>query len=203
MITVAAEALGGRWELAGAGADADFLTALVDDLEQRYCVDRNRVHLIGMSLGAWKAAVTACASGGRFASAALVTVEVFPGTCEPLPVIAFHGRADPTVPYETGDPLAASSPNAALPGAEENIAQWANSGGCDPEPELTEIGDDVELRRFEGCDLGIGVELYSIDGGGHTWPGADIDLGPAELTTDTIDATALALDWFEAHPRRG
>jgi polyhydroxybutyrate depolymerase len=47
----------------------------------------------------------------------------------------------------------------------------------------------------------VSVELYSIAGGGHTWPGADIDLGPADATTQTVDATQLTLDFFEAHPR--
>ena len=204
MITVAPEAIGGKWELAGTGSDADFLDALVDDIEARYCIDPDRVHAIGMSLGAWKSASTACASGDRYASIALVTVEVFPGACEPMPVIAFHGTADPVVPYgrggdEVGD---VDGLNGRLPPTLDNIESWADNGGCDPEPEITEIGDDVELRRFTGCDEGVGVELYTIAGGGHTWPGADVDIAAPEATTDTIDTTQLALDWFEAHPRR-
>jgi len=200
MLTVAPEAIGGRWEIAGTGADGDFLTALVDDLEARYCIDRNRVHLVGMSLGAWKAAATACSFDGRFASLALVTVEVFPGDCDPTSVVAFHGRADFTVPYGEGgtvDPT--GSPNEGVSGTLANIASWADNAGCDAEPVVERIGDDVEHRRYEGCDPGLGVELYTIDGGGHTWPGSDIEIGP---TTQTIDATDLALDWFEAHPRR-
>ncbi|MEZ5138475.1 MAG: hypothetical protein R2711_06825 [Acidimicrobiales bacterium] len=200
MLTVAPEAIGGRWEIAGTGADGDFLTALVDDLEGRYCIDRNRVHLVGMSLGAWKAAATACSFDGRFASLALVTVEVFPGDCDPTSVVAFHGRADFTVPYGEGgtvDPE--GSPNEGVTGTLSNIAPWAENAGCDPEPVVERLGDDVEHRRYEGCDVGLGVELYTIDDGGHTWPGSDIEIG---LTTQTIDATELALDWFEAHPRR-
>ncbi len=85
MLVVTPEALEGRWELGGTGADADFLIGLLDDVVSRYCVDPDRVHLMGMSLGAWKAAATACSFPDRFASAALVTVEVFPESCEPLP----------------------------------------------------------------------------------------------------------------------
>lgn len=204
VLVVTPEAIDGRWELGGTGRDADFLVALLDDVEGRYCVDLDRVHLMGMSLGAWKAAATACSFPDRFASIALVTVEVFPGTCEPMPVVAFHGTADGTVAYGEGGGTVddGDTVNAGLPGALDNIAAWADSGGCDPEPIDSEIGDDVRLRRFEGCDEGIGVELYTIVGGGHTWPGSPIALGDPKLTTDTIDATQLSLDWFEAHPAR-
>ena len=48
----------------------------------------------------------------------LVTVEVFPGKCDPLPVIAFHGRADPVVPYGEGAEVEVTGTrNAGLPGA--------------------------------------------------------------------------------------
>jgi polyhydroxybutyrate depolymerase len=200
MVTVAPEAIGGQWELAGEGSDGDFLAALVDDLEGRYCIDRNRVHLAGMSLGAWKAAATACSFDGRFASLGLVTVEVFPGDCDPISVVAFHGRADFTVPYGEGGTVDPSgSPNEGVTGTLANIASWAENAGCDAEPAVERIGDDVEDRRYEGCDLGLDVELYTIDEGGHTWPGSAIEIG---ATTQTIDATDLILDWFEAHPRR-
>ena len=200
MLTVAPEAIGGRWELAGEGADGDFLIELVDDLEGRYCIDRNRVHLAGMSLGAWKAAATACSFDGRFASLGLVTVEVFPGDCDPISVVAFHGRADFTVPYGEGGTVDPSgSPNEGVTGTLANIASWAENAGCDPDPVVERIGGDVEDRRYGGCDLGLDVQLYTIDEGGHTWPGAAIEIG---ATTQTIDATDLILDWFEAHPRR-
>ncbi|MCB0963659.1 MAG: hypothetical protein KDA98_10220 [Acidimicrobiales bacterium] len=205
MLVAAPEGIDGRWELAGEGADADFLAGLVDDLEGRYCVDRARIHIIGMSLGAWKAAVTACALGERVASIALVTVEVFPGTCAPMPVIAFHGTADVVAPYGEGATVEPppGGPNQGISGAVDNVAAWADSNGCDLEPETTEIGDDVELRSYVGCDTGEGpgAELYTVIGGGHTWPGSDIAIGEGRATTQTIDATALSLDWFEAHPR--
>lgn len=203
MIVVTPEAIGGKWELGGTGADGDFLIGLLDDIEARYCIDPAQVHIMGMSLGAWKAATTACSFPGRFASAVLVTVEVFPGSCEPLPVLAFHGTADTTVPYGPGaDPgVTVTNANADLPGAITNIEAWAENGGCDEEPETSEVGDDVVVRRFTGCDPGVDVELYTIKGGGHTWPGADVEIVAPGLTTQTVDATSLALDWFEAHPR--
>ncbi len=204
MIVVTPNAIDKNWQLGPDGRDADFLRTLVDDIESRYCVDLNRVHIMGMSLGAWKAAATGCAEPDRYASAALITVEVFPGTCDELPVVAFHGTADTTVPYGEGaDPgVVVQGNNARLPGALHNIEAWADNGGCDPKPKVLEIGEDVVLRQYIDCDPGVDVELYTIKGGGHTWPGADIDIAAPNLTTHTIDATDIALDWFEAHPRQ-
>lgn len=200
MIVVAPDAIDGRWELLPVGTDGEFLDALLADVASRYCVDEDRVHAVGMSLGAWRAAAQACGFPGRIASIALVTVEVPAEECEPMPVVAFHGTDDPVVAYGEGggtiDP--ADAVNAGLPGTLENMDGWATFGGCGAEAEVSEIGDDVTHHVWPDCDEGVGVELYTIIGGGHTWPAAEIAIGP---TTQTIDATQLALDWFEAHPR--
>ena len=202
-ITVAPQANGTDWELSPAGADADFLLELLDTIQSSYCIDLTRTHAMGLSLGAWKAAATACELDGRFASLALVTVEVFPGVCEPMPAVAFHGTADNVMPYGEGgeEVVPLSAFNATLPGALENMRSWATSGGCQIEPTTEAIGDDVILRRYPACSAGVEVELYTVLGGGHTWPGAVHTVGPPEFTTQTISATDLALDFFEAHPR--
>jgi len=73
--------------------------------------------------------------------------------------------------------------------------EWATLDGCDPEPEVEQIGDDVEHRTWAGCD-DTEVELYSVVDGGHTWPGSPIEI-PFGTTTQTVDATELILDFFE------
>ena len=199
MITVAPDAIAGKWQLGATGTDHDFLMALVKNIESRYCIDRDRVFLIGMSLGAWKAAITACTEPDTFAAAVLVAVEVHPPNCPPVPVLAFHGTADQVVPYGAGSGHSfPNSPNAGLPGTHENIASWAKGNSCDPKPEVKKIGADVERWTYRNCSADL--VLYTIVGGGHTWPGATVKIGP---TTQTIDATRLALDWFQAHPRTG
>jgi polyhydroxybutyrate depolymerase len=200
-VVVTPDAIAANWQLTATGTDDEFLNALVDDVEANYCIDLDRVHAAGMSLGAWKTGLEGCQHPDRFASIALVTVEVHPNDCGPTAVVAFHGTADRTVPYgEGGEPgIEVRGRNGGLPGARHNIAQWAEAAGCDPDPHIERIGDDVEHRTYGGCDAGTGVELYTIEGGGHTWPGAEITIGP---TTQTIDATDIALAWFAAHPMR-
>lgn len=202
VVAAAPDAIDGQWEITGDGADAAFLEAVADDVADRYCIDQARMHVLGMSLGAFRAAVTACASD-RWASAALVTVEVFPGTCDPLPVVALHGTADPVAAYGPGGSMPdPAGPNPGITGVVENMAAWAENGGCAADAEQEDVGPDVVRHTYPGCDEGVDVVLYSIEGGGHTWPGSAITIGPPEMTTQTVDATEVALDWFAAHPRR-
>lgn len=204
IVVVTPDALGGNWQLSPNGTDADFLRALVGDVESRTCVDEARVYLVGMSLGAWKAAAQACSEGPRYAAIALVAVEVFPGDCPRIPVLAFHGTADPVVAYGAGGGTvdAAATPNKGITGTQTNIATWASHNGCDAAPVRRNVGTDVVRQSYRSCKDGADVELYTILGGGHTWPGSDIVIGAASLTTHTISATELALDWFHDHPRR-
>lgn len=202
-LVVTPDGIDGIWELSGEGADDDFLMALLDDVERSYCIDLDRVHAVGISLGSWKATITACTHPDRFASLVLVAEEVAPAGCA-MPVVAFHGTADAVVPYGDGadEGVVVNGPNAGLPGVDVNMATWAANGGCSPDARISRLEPDVEHRVYPDCHDGVDVELYSIDGGGHTWPGAPIDLPALGATTHTVDATGVALDWFDAHTRR-
>jgi polyhydroxybutyrate depolymerase len=193
------DAVEGSWDYGMEGPDDAFLTGIVEATAESHCIDLHRVHVVGMSLGAWKSAITACANPGTFASAVLVTVEVHPEGCEPLPVIAIHGTADVMAPYgEGGDDVEIISSLGALSGTRDNVAAWAEGAGCDPTWEESRIEPDVVHWVYEGCDDGLGVELYTIEGGNHAWPGSDAE---RMLTTEAIDATEVTLDWFEQHSR--
>jgi polyhydroxybutyrate depolymerase len=63
---------------------------------------------------------------------------------------------------------------------------------------------DVELATYARCPHGDNEALlYTVIGGGHTWPGAEIDypVEEAGLTTHAIRATELILDFFASHRR--
>ena len=48
------------------------------------------------------------------------------------------------------------------------------------------------------------MQLYTVDGGGHTWPGARNVAGRRlGRVTDSIDASDLMLAFFAEHPARG
>ena len=57
-------------------------------------------------------------------------------------------------------------------------------------------------RTWSGCAGGSAVELYTVVGGGHTWPGSSVVLSAAAFgpTTESISATRLMLAFFAGHP---
>ena len=67
----------------------------------------------------------------------------------------------------------------------------------------TKVTADVTLVAFD-CPAPIAVELYRVEGGGHSWPGSEFSKAIANVvgpTTTTIDADALMWAFFEQHPR--
>ncbi len=86
----------------------DLLLALLDDIENQYAVDQNRVYLTGISMGGfgtWSlglshperfAAIAPICGGGDFITAHLADKLQL----KRLPVWAFHGAKDPVVPLE-------------------------------------------------------------------------------------------------------
>jgi predicted peptidase len=83
----------------------DELLALLDDVEARYNVDRNRVYLTGLSMGGFGAWSLASAHPERFAAIAPICggyhgPSWFVRALKQVPVWAFHGAKDPVVPVE-------------------------------------------------------------------------------------------------------
>jgi hypothetical protein len=56
----------------------------------------------------------------------------------------------------------------------------------------------VRLKRYSDCGENATVDLYIVDGGGHTWPDATIDLPPGTYgpTTHEISANDLMWEFF-------
>jgi polyhydroxybutyrate depolymerase len=211
-------------EVPGAQDDVAFLTKLIATARDELCVDDARVYVTGNSNGAGMTARLACALRGRLAGIAPVSgINLAPHCDDPTPVsvIAFHGDADPLVPYEGGT---AANVETGDPAVEARVREFARAAGCRTEPEQSSPFADIELRRFPDCRAGTAVELYTVRGGGHTWPGmlnyvdvaqlskiagdqrltelADVDLAAvAGHMTTNLEATTAMLDFFDAHRR--
>jgi polyhydroxybutyrate depolymerase len=157
----------GRAVPAGAADDVSFLTTLVGRLEQRYCIDAHRVYATGFSGGARMSSQLGCDDANVFAAVAPVSGLRLPAPCpakQAVPVISFHGTADPVDPYAGhGQPYWTYSVAAAE-------VDWARHDGCTSAPVVSHPASTVTLTAYAGCRNGATVELYSIKGEGHEWP---------------------------------
>jgi polyhydroxybutyrate depolymerase len=117
-------------------------------------------------------------------------------------VLSFHGTADAIVPYGGGPINAGLSQILRLsaPPVEDAVRQWAEHNGCGLTPAEEQASEHVRHIVYSGCEAGASVEFYAVDGGGHTWPGAAIDVPVLGPTAREISATGLIWDFFAAHP---
>jgi len=195
-ILVSPDGLDEQWTIADdddpsavTSVDVAFTSDLLAQLRAELCIDNLRVYATGMSNGAEMASQVGCLLPGDFAAIAPVAGVEYAGCSgDGMPVLAFHGTADENVPFDTAEPA---------------MADWAEHNHCSGGPVTAAVSEHVSTETYAGCDAD--VVLYVIDGGGHTWPGAedDVPYGGAGPTTHEIDASALIWAFFAAHPKRG
>ena len=191
-------AQGDEWQFSGDGTDAAFVSAMVAHLESTYCINTKRVFATGFSAGAAFTIFYACDHQGSIAAIATVAVEFQLGCTRPLSIMAFHGTKDPLVPYQNGA-VGLSLPGVKVRGTQRNMSDWARLDHCRSHPRMKRIGSQVDRKWWTGCTGGTSVVLYSVLGGGHSWPGADPKKSIG-LTTQQINATNQILGFFDRSP---
>lgn len=187
--------------------DVEFVGDLLSALESQLCIDPGLVFATGLSNGAFMSSRLACELSDRIAAIAPVAGARFfdDPSClsQAVPVIAFHGTADPLVDF--------------APIEESVIPLWAAHNGCTSSTEQDPVPgtEGVRLLRHDSCTNGASVRLYVIfdadqvtpgdQGGGHTWPGSSFVISPGfqaivGIATDEINANDLMWEFFMAHP---
>jgi polyhydroxybutyrate depolymerase len=142
---------GRGWDLRpGETRDAEFVRALLDQLEAERCVDRRRVFATGMSNGGFFANLLGCVMADRLAAIAPVSGAMALESCHParpIPVLLIYGSADRIVRP------------ALVQGARD---WWVRANGCvAPAP-----ADGC--MRYAGC---AGEIMDCAGSQGHWWPG--------------------------------
>lgn len=199
----------GRLARRRAPDDVAFIAALIDALVEEGLVDRRRVYLNGMSNGAFMTHRLACELGDRLAAVAAVAGTMPRIAAEaqrpprPIPVLYIHGTDDKIVRIDGVD---AFSRRGLSLSAADLVAWWAKHNRCTRPPTAEDLPDTeqdgtrVRRHTYQPDEEGAPVLYYEILGGGHTWPGGNLQ--PRFLlgrTCRDINASKLMWQFFSQY----
>ena len=187
--------------------DVRFIADLIDSVQRTHNIDRTRIYANGLSNGGGLSFLLSCTMPDRIAAVGLVAAaHLFPSSmCKdlrPVPMIAFHGTADDATPYEGGKSPMSWILSMRFPSIPMVTAAWARRNQCAPTPVESRVAPDVSRLEYAQCVSNAPAILYTIHGGGHTWPGGDAAYLPewfVGTTTQSIDASSIMWEFFAKH----
>jgi polyhydroxybutyrate depolymerase len=227
-VTVFPNALGSpvAWNVdpdPASNADLALVEALLDKVEAERCIDTSRVYATGLSNGAMMTSTVACVYADRFAAVAPVSGINLPDGCEPskpVPIMTFHGTADPILMFNGG--FNAAALGSALGGGDDGtttttvaadlngegypdtVKRWAELDGCKADAHDEDVTEEV-IRRTYDCPEDADVVFFIIKGGGHTWPSSEFSKSIEKIvghTTFDVNADEEIWSFFTKY-RRG
>lgn len=171
--------------------DIDFIVSLLNQLEEDYNIESNRIYSTGMSMGGFFSFSLACRLSDRIAAVASVTGSMYQpaiNNCspvKPMPILQIHGTEDGIVQYSSVSGL---------------LDFWTSHNNTDALPIISNIpdsdtGDGSTVERYEylNGDNDVEVQHLKITGGGHEWPGfqGNMDINASEEVWNFVKAFDL------------
>ena len=162
------------WDATGEdNADARFLKAIVDELAEKYEIDRRRVYCCGFSNGGMNTYAMANACSNVFA--AFAAISGFPLNefhlrhtgKRPVPFLHIHGKADDFVRYKLMPTI-----------VDEMVARM----GANPIPVKTSVSNKYDKSVYQAMDGSFPYVYYEIDGMGHNDFTSNTEDGNSSLT---------------------
>ncbi|MEO6523619.1 MAG: hypothetical protein ABIN91_18190 [Mucilaginibacter sp.] len=186
--------------------EVKFIDQLISYLIKTYHANGNRIYVTGISKGGFMTARLACQLSSRIAAVAIVaaTLDSNEGYTPqyPMPILFIHGTKDPIVSYNGGSLFGRE-----VYSHRDIIKKWAAIDNCNPKPVITNIpdkaGDGTSLIKEEYTNSATGMQVigYTVNNGGHTWPGGSQYL-PRFLigkTTKNLNACQTIWDFFKPY----
>ncbi len=189
--------------------DVAFVRALITQLEQTHPVDEGRIYATGFSNGGFFSQKLACDMADKIAAVASVSATMpeplFP-VCKParpVSVMFMHGTKDPIVNIDGGVIGRKNGRNISL---KEAANFWreidhTSSGSSQELPDQVQDGTHVDREVYSKGKKDTEVVVYTIEGGGHAWPGG-VQYMPAILvgkTTRNFRATEVIWEFLQKH----
>ncbi|HXQ25430.1 MAG TPA: alpha/beta fold hydrolase [Candidatus Acidoferrales bacterium] len=193
--------------------DVGFIRALIDEVSRSHPVDPHRIYATGISNGGFFSNRLACDLTDKIAAIASVAATMpqsLVPACKPsrpISVLYMHGTNDPLVPINGGkigfQAGRARGDNISLADAAQF---WRAQDRISSPPVRTELPDRFNDGTHVHRDIWTGgaddteVAVYTIEGGGHTWPG-----GPQYLpiiivgkASQNLNATRTIWEFFQS-----
>jgi polyhydroxybutyrate depolymerase len=190
--------------------DVQFIVDILEDLHDIANVDPRRVYVNGFSQGATFAEMLACDLADSLAAVGMVegygdADRLNCDPARPLPLIALFGTDD-----VLGEPedypkwfygLMNISPKPEyiqdLP-LDTWRELWVSNNRCDPSSVVEKSTGDVRFVHYNQCAEEAEIQLYWLEGSGHTWPGGKNHAIFGETSDDVIAANVIWA-FFESH----
>mgnify|MGYP001626836457 CR=1 FL=1 len=191
-IVVHPNGIDNRWTVnASNNPDIDFIEALLDQLENDYKIESNRIYSTGMSNGGNFSFTLACGLNNRIAAFASVTglmLQSAIGDCiptRPLSILHIHGTEDPIANY--------AFVQGGLDFCIEHNATNMNPIVSNIPNIDTQDGSTVEKYAYLNGEDGVEVLHLKVIGGGHQWPGfqGNMDINASEEVWNFVKAFDL------------
>jgi polyhydroxybutyrate depolymerase len=163
--------------------DVGFLSAMITAAVAQYPIDAARISMAGLSNGGFMTQRMACERPDLITSGVSVAANMrtsLNGQCAPgraVPMVYVLGTADPVVPYAGEQSITSTG---SFLSALDSFAFWGGVNGCTMAdtatstlPQVVADGTTVTLQHNASCTSGGEVDLYTVNGGGHAWPGGE------------------------------
>lgn len=190
--------------------DTGFIDAAVDDMAQRYAIERARIYIVGLSSGGSMVQRMAVERPEKIAAFAAVMGHLWTKDQAPAkarPMFLLFGDSDWVNPIDGGSVKYPPPINITLdkPAHLRTADLWSKRMGCGQRSEPDE-GPAVRVFAWGSCRDGAELLLYIVRNLGHHWPGgvkpSKKGIKFAGPYTDAIDATELIWDFFSQHRLR-
>jgi polyhydroxybutyrate depolymerase len=195
--------------------DVSFISALIDRLTQDLNISKKMVYVTGISNGAIMSYRLGAQLADKIAAIAPVAGNIPEKTASswsparPLSVLIINGTDDPLVPFGGGDVSFLSLKRGKVVSVADSVKFWTAKDGCPQAPQTRQLPHlnpsdttSTSVEDYQGCRDGTEVILYTVKGGGHTWPGG-LQYMREQLvgkTSRDFSATETIWQFFKAHP---
>lgn len=221
-VVLAPDALGANWndgrpELAAGIDDVGFIRGMLADVSRRTGTDPARIFAAGASNGGLMSYRLACDGDGAFRAIAPVIANLgtaLSQSCRPAGAVSIFmipGTADRLMPYGGGGVAAMFGSRGTTISSDRTLEFWRDAMGCSGPPaseRFDPVRDEtaVAITRYARCRGGAIVQRWTVEGGGHSWPGRggarrDFRARLAGATATEFSATEAIMDFFDAARR--